>query len=86
VEKGPDHHEDVWRRCEQKVDHVVVVVKCRFGECREEVLEPKKRLQWWLRTIDRMVGLPSSTSDTVVCDGKHPGLRIEESELNATKL
>ena len=43
VEKGPDHHEDVWRGCEQKVDHVVVVVECRFGECREEVLESKER-------------------------------------------
>ena len=42
VEEGPDHHEDVWWSCEQEVDHVVVVVKCRFGEGREEVLETRK--------------------------------------------
>lgn len=43
VEKGPDHHEDVWWSSEQKVDHVVIVVECCFGECREEVLESEKR-------------------------------------------
>lgn len=43
MEEGPDHHEDVWWGCEQEVDHVVVVVECRFGEGREEVLETRKR-------------------------------------------
>lgn len=43
MEKGPDHHEDVWRSCEQKVDHVVVVVEGGLCECREEVLEARKR-------------------------------------------
>lgn len=42
VEKGPDHHEDVWWSCEQKVDHVVIVVECCFGERREKVLESEK--------------------------------------------
>jgi hypothetical protein len=43
VKKGPDHHEDVWWSCEQKVDHVVVIVEGGLRECREEVLESKKR-------------------------------------------
>jgi hypothetical protein len=43
VEKGPDDHEDVWWSCEQKVDHVVIVVEGGFCECREEVLESRKR-------------------------------------------
>ena len=43
VKKGPDHHEDVWWSCVQKVDHVVVIVEGGLRECREEVLESKKR-------------------------------------------
>jgi hypothetical protein len=43
VEKGPDNHEDVRWSSEQKVDHVVVVIEGGLRECREEVLEPRKR-------------------------------------------
>jgi len=30
--------------------------------------------------------LPSSASDTVVCDSKYPCFRVEESKLDATDL
>ena len=33
-----------------------------------------------------LFGLPGSTSDTVIGDSKHPSLRVEEGELDATEL
>jgi hypothetical protein len=43
MEKRPDHHEDVWWSCEQKVGHVVVVVESGLCERREEVLESEEQ-------------------------------------------
>lgn len=33
-----------------------------------------------------LINLPSSAGDAMVCDSKHPSLRIKESELDATEL
>jgi hypothetical protein len=43
MEKGPDHHEDIWWGGEQKVRYVVVVTESGLCECREEILESNNK-------------------------------------------
>lgn len=89
--KRIEHHEYVWRSRKEEVDDLVIVLERVSGQSWEEVLEAvreKVRLVTVHLKANGAKGgsLPSSAGDAMVCDRENPGLRIEESQLDAAKL
>lgn len=86
------HHENVWRCCQEEVDDLIIVLERVSGQSWEEILETAREkvrlVTVYLRPMlsCKSGSLPSSTSDTVVCDCENPGLRIEERQLDTAKL